>query len=72
MSSKSGERLSKRDGSLSMEALRARGVDPQQIWGMIAHRIGLLSKEEPISAKDLIPLYDVNKLPKQNITVYSE
>jgi hypothetical protein len=39
---------------------------------MIAHRIGLLSKEEPISAKDLIPLYDVNKLPKQNITVYSE
>lgn len=72
MSSKSGERLSKRDGSLSMEALRARGVTPEQIWGMIAHKIGLLPQEEPISAKDLIPLYDVNKLPKENITVYSE
>lgn len=72
MSSKSGERLSKRDGSLSMEALRARGIMPEQIWGMIAHKIGLLPQEEPISAKDLIPLYDVNKLPKQNITVYSE
>ena len=55
-----------------MEALRARGVTPEQIWGMIAYKIGLLSQEEPISAKDLIPLYDVNKLPKENITVYSE
>jgi glutamyl-tRNA synthetase len=72
MSSKSGERLSKRDGSLSMEALRARGANPQQILGMLAHRVGLLSAEEPVSAKDLIPLYDVNKLPKENITVYSE
>lgn len=72
MSSKSGERLSKRDGSLSMEALRARGANPQQILGMLAHRVGLLSAEGPVSAKDLIPLYHVNKLPKENITVYSE
>lgn len=72
MSSKSGERLSKRDGSLSMEALRLQGVKPEQIWGMLAHKIGLLRQEEPISAKDLIPLFDVNKLPKENITVYSE
>lgn len=72
MSSKSGERLSKRDGSLSMQALRDRGANPEQILGMLAHKVGLLPSEEPISAKDLIPLYDVSKLSKQNITVYSE
>lgn len=72
MSSKSGERLSKRDGSLSMDVLRARGVKPEQIWGMLAHKIGLLPHEEPVSAKDLIPLYNVSKLSKENITVYSE
>lgn len=72
MSSKSGERLSKRDGSLSMEALRQRGANPEQIIGMLAHKVGLLLHEEPISAKDLIPLYNVNKLSKDNITVYSE
>ena len=72
MSSKSGERLSKRDGSLSMQALRDRGANPEQILGMLAHKVGLLPREEPISAKDLIPLYDVSKLSKQNITVYSE
>ncbi len=72
MSSKSGERLSKRDDSLSMEALRTRGVNPQQILGMLAHKVGLLPHEEPVSAQDLIPLYNVSKLSKQNITVYSE
>lgn len=58
-----GQRLSKRDASLSMEVLRQR-CRPEQILGYLAHLAGLLPKEEPIDACSLLEVYDAAKLPR--------
>lgn len=56
VSNESGQRLSKRDRSMSMEALRAT-FTPAQIIGRIARMIGLDAPEECLP-EQLIPLFD--------------
>lgn len=51
-----GQRLSKRDASLDLAALRSR-YSPQGLCGLLASLAGLLHKPEPISPKELLPLY---------------
>ena len=51
-----GQRLSKRDASLSMEALR-KIHSPESLVGLTAHLAGLTATPDPIPAKDLIPLF---------------
>lgn len=48
-----GIRLSKRDTSLSMEALRARHT-PQSLLGILAHRAGLTPTPDPITLDRLL------------------
>lgn len=48
-----GQRLSKRDGAMSMDALRAIHT-PQSLLGHIAHLAGLLPAPTPISLTDLL------------------
>lgn len=48
-----GIRLSKRDASLSMEALRSRHT-PQSLLGLLAHRAGLIPTPEPVTLADLL------------------
>lgn len=48
-----GIRLSKRDTSLSMEALRARHT-PQSLLGLLAHRAGLIPSPAPITLDTLL------------------
>lgn len=48
-----GIRLSKRDTSLSMEALRARHT-PQSLLGLLAHRAGLTPTPDPITLDALL------------------
>ena len=49
----SGQRLSKRDGSMSMESLRSR-FTPAEVIGQAAFRLGLTDSYMPLSANDLI------------------
>lgn len=64
-----GQRLSKRDSSLSMEILR-RDHTPSQIIGRLAHHAGLIPEPCPISAEDLIPLFSWSAIsPVPSITV---
>lgn len=63
-----GRRLSKREADLSLAALRAKGVKPEEIVGRLARAAGLIDRPESIRARELIDLYDVHKLPKNDIS----
>lgn len=51
-----GQRLSKRDSSLSMESLR-KEYSPSHLVGLLAYFAGLLPEPFPISASGLLPLF---------------
>ena len=62
-----GRRLSKRESDLTLAALRAAGVGPEEIVGRLACCAGLIDRPEPVRAEELIPLFDRNKLPRADI-----
>ena len=62
-----GRRLSKRESDLTLQALRQKGVSPEKIVGRLACAAGLIDRPEPIAARELISLFDVQKLPKNDI-----
>ena len=51
-----GRRLSKRDGDLDLSALRQRHA-PEELVGLLACAAGLIPKPEPLSARELVPLF---------------
>lgn len=53
MCNEAGQRLSKRDASLSMDYLRAHNT-PDQLIGRIAHLAGLLPSPTPITPRELL------------------
>ena len=63
-----GQRLCKRDQSLHMGVLRDR-YTPQQLLGLIAFYAGLIDRATPLSAQELIPLFDWAKIPTHDIQV---
>lgn len=65
----SGQRLSKRDASLSMESLR-RSFTPAALTGHLAHLAGLLPTPEPISPHDLLPLFTLDTLSNHSTIIY--
>lgn len=62
-----GRRLSKRESDLTLSALRERGVAPEEVVGRLAFAAGLIDRPEPITPGELIPLFSVTKLPKEDI-----
>ncbi len=48
-----GRRLAKREGDLSLKALRKRGIEPERVIGLCAHSAGLLARGENVSAQVL-------------------
>lgn len=56
-----GLRLSKRDASLSMGALRERYAAPE-IIGRLAWMAGLMEKPRPCMAEELVPLFSFGRL----------
>ena len=63
-----GRRLSKRDRDLDLGILRERFTAPELV-GRLAHAAGLLDRPEPCSPKELIPIFDWTKVPKDDITI---
>lgn len=59
-----GQRLSKRDGSLSMEALRMR-FRAEEIIGLLGHMAGLCEEGSIITASQLLELYRPEKLRRE-------
>ena len=65
-----GRRLSKRDRSLEMSALRAR-YTPDALLGRLAHLIGLTHTPAPVTARSLLSLFNPNLLPLHPIKLQS-
>ena len=62
-----GRRLSKRDGDLDIGALRKKLGTPEPIIGLLGHLLGLIDRPDPLSAQELIPYFDFDKIPKNDI-----
>ena len=56
-----GQRLSKRDGDMSLEHLR-RGHSPQEIIGHIAYTAGLIEAPAPCRPADLVTVFDMRNI----------
>lgn len=48
------QKMSKRDGALSIASLKARGYRPQEVVGVLAVSLGLQPTSDPISAAELL------------------
>lgn len=49
-----GEKLSKRDGPLSLHELRDAGADPRSVLGLLAHSLGWLDARGPVTPEQLL------------------
>ncbi|GMA58392.1 glutamyl-tRNA synthetase [Alicyclobacillus sacchari] len=67
-----GRRLAKRDGDLTLQALRSLGVAPERIVGLLAHLAGLLEGPEPLRPQALIPRFQMSRLPASDIVWTAE
>ena len=61
-----GRRLAKRDRDKELGQLMEE-YTAQEIVGKLAFAAGLLDKEQAISPRELLPLFDWSKIPKENI-----
>lgn len=59
-------RLSKRDGDVSLESLQARH-SAEEIIGGLAWLAGQLDRPQPLKARELVPLFSWEKVPKEDI-----
>lgn len=66
-----GRRLAKRHGDTRLATLRQQGVVSEQLVGLLAWSCGLRPTCEPVSAKQLLADFDLERLSKQPF-VFSE
>ncbi len=64
-----GHRLSKRQRDVDLGALRAAGVRPEALIGLLACWAGLLERPEPVTARELVPLFSWDKVGREDILV---
>jgi glutamyl-tRNA synthetase len=62
------QRLSKRDRSLDMAVLRQQ-YTASELLGWIAQLANLIPNRTSLSAKELINLFDLNRIPKEDIVI---
>jgi glutamyl-tRNA synthetase len=60
-----GRRLAKRHGDTRLAALRAAGVRPEALLGLLAWSCGWLGRAEPVSARELVRLYRLEQVPPE-------
>lgn len=62
-----GRRLSKRERDLGLGELVACGFTAQDLIGRLAYLAGLLERPEPVTARELIPLFSWDKVVREDI-----
>ena len=60
-----GRRLAKRHGDTRLNTLRDEPLAASRLVGRLAWSCGWLPKSEPISARELLPLFRLESIPKQ-------
>ena len=64
-----GHRLAKRHGDTRLTSLRQAGVKSEMLVGMLAWSCGWLPRIEPITPRDLLPLYRLASIPRQPLVI---
>ncbi|HLO04347.1 MAG TPA: tRNA glutamyl-Q(34) synthetase GluQRS [Symbiobacteriaceae bacterium] len=64
-----GARLAKRHGAVSVTAMRAAGTAPERVIGYLGFISGLLDRPEPVTAAELVPLFDLAKVGREPVQV---
>ncbi|MDP4097421.1 tRNA glutamyl-Q(34) synthetase GluQRS [Paenibacillus sp. P96] len=67
-----GRRLAKRHGGIALQAMRERDVRPETVIGWLAFMSGLTPEPIPVAAAELIPLFDMSKLPAHPVRLSEE
>lgn len=65
----SSQRLCKRDLSMDLRVLLEKRVRPEDIIGRLAYLAGIIPEPAPTLPQDLLPLFNWQKVPKQDITI---
>jgi glutamyl-tRNA synthetase len=60
-----GRRLAKRHGDTRLAALRDAGARPEALVGLLAWSCGWVEKPEPITARELLPLFRLDAIPRR-------
>lgn len=60
-----GRRLAKRHGDTRLSVLRAAGVRPEQLVGLLAWSCGLRDTDQPASANELLADFSLTKVPRE-------
>jgi glutamyl-tRNA synthetase len=58
-----GRRLAKRHGDTRLSALRAAGVQPEALLGLLAWSCGWAGRVRPVTARELLPLFRLETIP---------
>ena len=66
-----GERMAKRKGSLTLNALRSSGVSAPRVTGLLAYTLGLLAELEEVAPADLLVDFSLDKLRREAFSVSS-
>jgi glutamyl-tRNA synthetase len=61
-----GEKISKRDGGLTLQSLRQEGVTPEALSGFLAHSAGLLDRPEPCRPEELLAEFRWDALGRED------
>src|SRR5690606_4814139 len=64
-----GGRLAKREGSLTLGALRERGVTPERVIGWLAWSCGLAERDREARPSDLVDGFDPERIPSGDTRV---
>lgn len=59
-----GRRLAKRDGSVTLTALRDAGMKPDAVLGLLGHSLGLAEAGEPVTISVLLDHWSPSVLPR--------
>jgi len=60
-----GRRLAKRHGDTRLSTLRAAGVQPERLVGLLAWSCRLIDRPEPVLPSALLSTFDLAKLPRE-------
>ncbi len=67
-----GRRLAKRHGDTRLSALREAGVPPEMLLGLLARSCGWITAIEPITLRELLPLFHLETIPREPFVLTPE
>ncbi len=64
-----GKRLAKRHGDTRINSYREAGMPKEKIIGMLAASLGLIDEGEEATLQDLIPIFNLSKIPHKPLVI---